>query len=97
MPPMSGMAPFGCLSVVLLCPFFAFTMFPELVISQRPRTFEGDRGLTLVTGAFPAVVTAVVIGQRPRTFEGDRGLALGTGAFPAVVTAVVSRPAPEHF
>ena len=37
-----------------------------VVIGQRLSTFEGDRGLTLVTGAFPAVVTAVVIGQRPR-------------------------------
>ena len=52
-------------------------------------TFEGDRGLTLVAGAFPAVVTAVVIGQRLSTIEGDRWLTLVTGAFPAVVTAVV--------
>ena len=77
-------------SILLLCLFFAFTMFPEFVIGQRFRTFEGDRGLTLGTGAFPAVVTLVVSGQRPRTVEGDRGLTLGTRAFPAVVTAVVS-------
>ena len=60
-------------------------MVTAVVIGQRLSIFEGDRGLTLVTGAFPAVVTAVVIGQRLSTFEGDRGLTLVTGAFPAVV------------
>ena len=62
----------------------------SVVRGQRLSTFEGRRWLTLVTGAFPAVVTAVVIGQHFRTFEGDRGLTLVTGAFPAVVTVVVS-------
>ena len=57
MPPVNGMAPCDYLSVVLLCPFFAFTMFPVFVSVQRFRIVEGDRGLTLVTGAFPAVVT----------------------------------------
>ena len=58
-------------------------------------TFEGDRGLTLVTGAFPAVVTAVVIGQRlsrcvPRlSCVTEHWLTLVTGAFPAVVTPAV--------
>ena len=44
-----------------------------VVIGQRLRTVEGDRWLTLVTGAFPAVVIVVVSGQRLSTFEGDRG------------------------
>ena len=90
MPPVSGMAPCGCFSIDLLCQFFAFTVLSEFVIGQRLSIFEGRRWLTLVTGAFPAVVTAVVSGQRLSTFEGDRGLTLVTGAFPAVVTAVVS-------
>ena len=56
---------------------------------QRLRTFEADRGLTLVTGAFPGVVTAVVNGQRLITVEYDRGLTLVAGAFPAVVLAFI--------
>ena len=50
--------PCVCLSVVLLCQFFAFTVLSEFVIVQRLRTVEGDRWLTLVTGALPAVVLA---------------------------------------
>ena len=73
MPPVIGIASCGCISVVLLCLFFAFTMLPEFVLGQRPRTVEGDPGLTLVTGAFPAVVAVVVSGQRLSTFEGERG------------------------
>ena len=86
---MNGMAPFGFFSVLLLCPFFAFTVLSEFVISQRLRTVEGDRGLTQGTGAFPAVVTVVMSGQRLSTVEGDWWLTLVTGAFPAVVMAVV--------
>ena len=56
--------------------------FPAVCIGQRLSTVEGDRGLTLVTGAFPAVVTAVVIGQRLSIFEGDRGLTLGYRCVP---------------
>ena len=88
MQPVTGVASCGCLSVVL-CQFFAFTVLSEFVSGQRHSTVEGDRWLTLVTGAFPTVVTFVVIGQRLSTVEGDRGLTLVTGAFPAVMTAVV--------
>ena len=72
-------------------------MLPEFVIGQRLSIFEDDWGLTLVTGALPAVVSAVVIGQRLRTFEGDRWLTLITGAFPAVVTVCCDCTAPSHY
>ena len=72
-------------------------MVTAVVSVQCFRTVEGDRGLTLVTGAFPAVVTVVVSDQRLCTVEGDGGLTLVTGAFPAVVTADCERPALENF